>query len=67
MATLSDEDKEQLTMYRELKELVRKGRITVINTSETNDKITISLTLTKKAKTIDAIRKELNTGYRWGG
>lgn len=61
--TLAEEDSKQLAMYRKVKELMQSGRITLLQSSETQTGGTISIELTKTGKSIGKIRSELNNGY----
>jgi hypothetical protein len=56
---VTDDDKEQLGMYHDVKESIVKGRINVLNINETNEGIVITVKLTKKGKSI----KEIKNAY----
>lgn len=57
---VTDDDKEQMSMYNDLKSAVRRGRIQVLNINEGTDGITITVKLSKKDKSIEKIRQEYN-------
>lgn len=60
---LSDEDSKQLEMYRRVKELMQQGRITLLQSSDSQSGITIFIELSKSGKSIEKIRQGLNDGY----
>lgn len=60
---LSDEDSKQLEMYRNVKELMQSGRITLLQSTETTSGIIISVELSKNGKSIKKIRQEVDSGY----
>lgn len=60
---LSDEDSKQLEMYRNVKELMQSGRITLLQSTETTSGIVISVELSKNGKSIKKIRQEIDSGY----
>lgn len=61
--TLSDDDHKQLDMYRTVKDLMQQGRITLLQSSDSQSGITISIELSKNGKSIKKIRQELDSGY----
>ena len=63
---LNEREKEQLAMYRQIKEAVEKGQIVSLSINENMDGIEIKLNLTKKEKkTIRILQNEANNdGYR---
>ena len=63
---LNEREKEQLAMYRQIKEAVEKGQIVSLSINENMDGIEIKVNLTKKEKnTIQILQNEANNdGYR---
>lgn len=63
MAKITEDDETQLEMYLSVKNLVKSGRITLLQSTETNGKIKITIELDKNRKTIEKVRQEYDSGY----